>query len=339
MYTDSVLCAVALCSALSSSTAAAYTLRRVELPTNRQFLVVWPQAPQPPQPNKTAAVMLLHGFGENPYSILSYTGIVPKLLSKGWFGIVPFGLAPNSTFNAGVGACCDPGCGIQNVSDPAGVSCCEGIAKPKNPSSNATAWECDWNVDRTAGGANDTQFLTHVAEWAATNLPGLDPARIYATGMSAGAMMVERLGCDAPGPFAALAPVEGDLMDDSTCDPAPTKPVPWLGFCGSLDFVCQVMGTTFSKTVKGWAVRNGCDMSKAPSTSMKTNTTECRTYHGCTEGVQACNVRGMPHEWPGHPAPGQKPQKPGNIDATQYILEFFANGSSHSSSSSKLYPE
>ena len=145
--------------------------------------------------------------------------------------------------------------------------------------------------------------------------------------MSAGAMMVERLGCDAPGLFAALSPVEGDLMDDSTCEPAPSKPLPWLGFCGDLDFVCQAMGTTFSKTVKGWAVRNGCDMSKTPSTSKKTNTTECRSYQGCKEVVEACSVWGMTHEWPGHPAPGEKPQNPGNIDATQYILDFFANKS------------
>jgi poly(3-hydroxybutyrate) depolymerase len=38
-------------------------------------------------------------------------------------------------------------------------------------------------------------------------------------------MMVERLGCDAAGSFAAIAAVEGDLMDASKCSPAPAKQV------------------------------------------------------------------------------------------------------------------
>merc|ERR1719162_1857384 len=112
-------------------------------------------------------------------------------------------------------------------------------------------------------------------------------------------------------------------MDDSTCDPTPAKALPWLGFCGSLDFVCQAMGTSFSKTVHGWAVRNGCDIKKTPVPSQKTNTTVCKTYQGCQSTVQACTVKGMAHEWPGHPPPGAKPQRPGNIDATEYILDFF----------------
>ena len=74
--------------------------------------------------------------------------------------------------------------------------------------------------------ANDTAFLVHVAAWLVKH-QGVDERLVFATGFSAGAMMVERLGCDAPGPFAALAPVEGDLMDNSTCAPAPTKRVPW----------------------------------------------------------------------------------------------------------------
>ena len=75
-------------------------------------------------------------------------------------------------------------------------------------------------------------FFASTAQWLQPNA-GVDPAKVVVAGMSAGAMMANRVGCDAADAFAAVAAVEGDLMDDSKCEPRPSKQLPWLGFCTS----------------------------------------------------------------------------------------------------------
>ncbi len=60
----------------------------------------------------------------------------------------------------------------------------------------------------------------------------IDTTRIYATGMSNGAMLCYRLACELPGRFAAIAPVSGSLGVDG---PAPTQPIPIIHFHGRLD--------------------------------------------------------------------------------------------------------
>ena len=57
--------------------------------------------------------------------------------------------------------------------------------------------------------ANDVVFLRAIAEWLRANA-SVDAGKVMVTGMSAGAMMANRMGCDATGTFAAVAAVEGE---------------------------------------------------------------------------------------------------------------------------------
>jgi polyhydroxybutyrate depolymerase len=61
-----------------------------------------------------------------------------------------------------------------------------------------------------------------------------DPARIYAMGMSNGAMMTFRLATELPERFAALAAVSGSMAAKSQCAPA-VKPVSLLVIAGDAD--------------------------------------------------------------------------------------------------------
>src|ERR1019366_620949 len=64
----------------------------------------------------------------------------------------------------------------------------------------------------------------------------IDPARIYATGMSNGGFMSHYLACTMADTFAAVAPVAGVLgVDPSTCPPS--RPVPIEDFHGTADAV------------------------------------------------------------------------------------------------------
>lgn len=274
-------------------------------PVVRQFLVHRGGSCTIGQP--CAAVMLLHGLGETPYAIANYTGLVPQLVSRGWVGALPFGLSVNN--RTGPGACCDPGCD---------AACCAGGVYPTH---NVTS-QCGWNTDHATTGpwpapVNDVVFLRAVAEWLQANA-SVDPAKVMVTGMSAGAMMANRMGCDAAETFAAVAAVEGNLMDNSKCEPRPAKQLPWLGFCGSLDFVCRVMGTTFKKTTLDWASRNGCTLGADPKSVKVSNTTTCDSYVGCARPTEACSIAGMGHKWPGIPG-----ERKGNVNATDFIFHFF----------------
>ena len=64
---------------------------------------------------------------------------------------------------------------------------------------------------------------------------GIDPRRVYATGISNGAMFSYRLACDLPGVFAAVAPVAGAMPADLAPACAHTQPVSVLAFQGTAD--------------------------------------------------------------------------------------------------------
>jgi len=86
-----------------------------------------------------------------------------------------------------------------------------------------------WNAGACCGDARDRQvgdvgFLRAVVAQLSARLK-LDPARIYAIGMSNGGMMAHRLACDAADVFAAVASVAGtEAM--GTCQPV--RPIPVL---------------------------------------------------------------------------------------------------------------
>lgn len=72
-------------------------------------------------------------------------------------------------------------------------------------------------------------FITDMVATIQRRTP-IDPARVYATGMSAGAIMALRLGCQSD-KFAAIAPVAGTLLTDC----AHTRPTSVLQIHGTAD--------------------------------------------------------------------------------------------------------
>ncbi len=63
-------------------------------------------------------------------------------------------------------------------------------------------------------------------------LVNIDPKRIYATGMSNGGILSQRLACEAADLFAAIAPVSGTL-NFSPCNPS--QPISVIEFHGTAD--------------------------------------------------------------------------------------------------------
>ena len=95
-----------------------------------------------------------------------------------------------------------------------------------------------WNAWRCCGAAevkqfDDVGFIRAVVEKVARE-HAVDRKRIYATGISNGAMMAYRLGCEAADVFAAIAPVAGAML---TNDCRPSTALSVVVFHGMADDV------------------------------------------------------------------------------------------------------
>jgi polyhydroxybutyrate depolymerase len=163
----------------------------------------------------------------------------------------------------------------------------------------------------------------------------IDPARVYATGMSNGGFFSQRLGCEMASTFAAIAPVAGVMgIDPSTC--LPSRPMPVLEFHGTADPVVPYDGgaaasglggslvvfQSVAETISTWVARDSC--SAPPATIYATGDATCVENGRCAGGseVVLCTIAGGGHTWPGGvPIPLGKTST--SISATDTMADFF----------------
>ena len=156
----------------------------------------------------------------------------------------------------------------------------------------------------------------------------IDPARIYATGMSNGGTMAHRLGCDMAGTFAAIAPVSGGHTAYDQCQIE--APISVLVLHGTEDPIIPFAGSGTDSAPVGvwlaaWAARNGCD--PEPVISLPHQNIRVETWENCDAGVEVVlyALKGAGHVWPG----GNASMMPGGdfpfLDATDLIWDFFAS--------------
>lgn len=198
----------------------------------------------------------------------------------------------------------------------------------------------NWNdgrpdTDAALAGIDDVAFFDAMITAARSSLH-VDPARVFATGMSNGAMMSHRLGCERAGVFAAIAPVSGQIPR-VWLDCAPTAPVSVFEIQGAIDPLNQVGGrdhvASSVQTATHWATFNGCTDAAAIATIATRSDAvgpEVETYlaRGCTGGarVDFHIIKGMGHAWPPNPsiAPAIGGPTSDAIDATDASWAFFA---------------
>ncbi|HTS18931.1 MAG TPA: PHB depolymerase family esterase [Verrucomicrobiae bacterium] len=162
---------------------------------------------------------------------------------------------------------------------------------------------------------------------------GIDPKRVFVTGMSNGGMMTYRIGCELSDKVAAIAPVAGAL-DVENCQPA--NPVPVIIFHGTADeHVLYNGGEPIRKAdrhfrvdksvayaVSFWVKRDGC--APTPVHSQK-GSIATDVYGGGKDGAEVVmyTVNGGGHAWPGGESYllGAEPTK--EISATDLMWDFF----------------
>jgi polyhydroxybutyrate depolymerase len=148
----------------------------------------------------------------------------------------------------------------------------------------------------------------------------IDPKRVYATGLSNGAMMAQYLGCQEADIFAAIGGIAGP--NGGGCNPS--RPLSVVYMHGTED--ATVGYSSARPTVTGWATRNGC--SATPTETYNMGSTRCETYSGCRGSgeVVFCTHTGMGHCWPedSRCGPGGGPDFAiTDFEASPFMWEFF----------------
>lgn len=198
-----------------------------------------------------------------------------------------------------------------------------------------------WNAGGCCGaardrGSDDVAFARAVvAEVQARFM--VDEQRIFATGMSNGAMMSHRLACDAADLFRAVAAVAGT---DATLSCRPQRPVSVLqiharddshvlfdGGAGADAFrdASKVMDfVSVPQTMARWVERNHCS-SAPPRRVLERPGAYCERYAGCAGGtaVQLCVTADGGHSWPGSRSTQRGKQPSQALDASAVIWDFF----------------
>ncbi len=173
-------------------------------------------------------------------------------------------------------------------------------------------------------GQPDMVFFADLISYLESQI-SVDPARIYATGISNGATMVNRLGCDMSLVFAAVAPVAGAHSGLHLCEIV--QPVSMLALHGTDDqiipFESSAPDVPSVKTwVEAWAERNGCLGSLRSEQAYED--VLLQSWDDCDDGtaVGLYTVGGGGHTWLGlkyGPSVDVLPE----VGATDVIWEFF----------------
>jgi polyhydroxybutyrate depolymerase len=254
-------------------------------------------------PARWPVVLCFHGGGSNPRQMVDFTGL-SEAADRHAFAVV---------YPAGTGM-------IEAALTWNAGNCCGRALKEK--------------VDEIA-------FVTALLDDLEQRLP-VDPRRIYATGMSNGAMMCYLVANQLSERIAAIAPVAGP-MGTETCEPA--RPVPIIHFHGTADEFAPFAGgigrksiskTNFysvEHTIAQWVKANRCDPAPVIEEFRRGSThfTRC-TYRPADESgaeVMLYKIHNLGHTWPGREsrfkALGATTK---DIDATKIMWEFFSRQSS-----------
>ena len=201
-----------------------------------------------------------------------------------------------------------------------------------------------WNDGRGYAATHDDVGFVRVLLDTLTRELGIDPRRVYATGISNGAMFSYRLACDLPGTFAAVAPVAGAMPADLAPACERTQPLSVVAFQGTTDPLMPYIGggvalrrgrvLSAERSIAFWATVDGCTPSPATADEPDRVVDGTRVRHtvfgGCREGrsVELYTIEGGGHTWPGGPAAGWRVGRVSReLDATEVIWTFFAGAS------------
>ncbi len=221
--------------------------------------------------NPLPVVLVLHGAAMNGPIMEWFCGLSKKADEAGFIAVYPNGTGPGGTLLTW----------------------------------NAGAFPGALNPQR----ADDVAFIRNVLDDLAV-AARVDRKRVYAAGISNGAMMAYRLAAEMPERIAAIAAVAGVMCLDK---PEPKRPMPILHFHGTRDALVPFEGTkstgpfrfpSVMDNVQLWVKVNGCAESpKETELPLKDDKLQVVRKDYSTPSAKApvilYVVEGGGHTWPG----------------------------------------
>ena len=178
-------------------------------------------------------------------------------------------------------------------------------------------------------GADDVAFISATIDrLEATD--AVDPNRVFVTGLSRGAMMSYRLGCELSSQVAAIAPVSGNMAtaDGSADVPCSlSAPVSVLAIHGTADGMIPIAGgktdilfSPLVDVIARWRTLDSCSGSQTAAVDGASITTSWACRGGSTVAMRV--VTGGWHTWPVRSS-SPTPSNPDDFDASRLIADFF----------------
>lgn len=258
------------------------------------------------------------------YAPAAYTGEEPWPLVISLHG---YGLSANWMFNiTGMNAVADTGRFL--VVYPQGLQVRRAAANSPLP-----PFASGWNVGQESSN-DDLGFINRLIDEISRS-HNIDPARVYACGLSNGARMVNKLACELSDRIAATASVSGGLPDSLLCEPG--RPFPIMYINGTKDPLVPLDGIPgvikpLAEAIDFWTTNNNCEASPVETTLpdivlADSSTITVKSYGNCEAGADVVlyQVENGGHPWPGvlvNPPPflGNKNQ---DVSASVEIWNFF----------------
>ena len=214
---------------------------------------------------------------------------------------------------------------------------------------NGTGSPVRWAIDPDRTANADLVFVDQLLDHLEADLC-IDTSRVYATGLSNGALLSSVIACTMADRFAAVAPVAG-IAAPEPC--TPSRPVPVLAFHGTADPIllfnggvgsrlssvlaggsadevplpeADLDGAGYPASAAAWAERNGCGADHVDSE--RTPSMIERSWDCPDDAVVLFDIMvGGGHSWPGSDFMNSIGQIVGptdmSVDGTDVIWRFF----------------
>ncbi|MBY0524012.1 MAG: dienelactone hydrolase family protein [Gemmataceae bacterium] len=206
------------------------------------------------------------------------------------------------------------------------------------PNGTGAALFLTWNAGSFRNAkTDDVAYIGKVLDDLGT-VANVDTKRVYACGMSNGAMMCYRLAAELSDRIAAIAPVAGTIAIEES---KPKRPVPVLHFHGTKDtFVPfgkpEGKAPSFMKlksvddSIQTWVKLNGCEEKPKATEELTKEGEELKVtrkvYPAGKVGAEVIliTIEGGGHTWPGQKPPASFMGKSTlAVSANDLIWEFF----------------
>jgi polyhydroxybutyrate depolymerase len=237
----------------------------------------------------TSLVLAFHWYGGNAQNMESATWLSRHADEHGYIAVYPESTSFVDKFGSHT-SWNDLSCSVS--SGPEGPTCSRRLGWPFPPECGEPS-DCVWCTCH-----DDVAFVDHLLDELEDTLC-IDLERVYATGISNGAMFVHRLGCDMGERFAAIAPVAGTLARGFTCAPGASPSTSIMQLHGDHDALVPADGSVgtdghffvpVDDVMAAWAgpASQDCDDSVSPYPTSMDGTRElaCVQRANCATGAE-----------------------------------------------------